>query len=299
MGRCNAEMITRRRGHGTRSSSTDITAEKTEVWTRWKHGESLSDIGRALDRVPGAIFHVLAAHGGVAPPQRTRSWLALTLTEREEISRGLARGCSLRGISVGRAPSTISREVRRHGGRARYRASLADARTWRRARRPKRCRLATSATLRALVAGKLAADWSPQQIAGWLKRTFPDHPHMQVSHETIYVSLFVQSRGVLKKALIAHLRRRRRMRRSKRPVRGNRAGASSMPSRSVSARPRWRTAPCPDTGRATCCRAPATHTSQPWLSGSRGSCSWCVCPARTPQAWSRPSRGRFVHCRTA
>ena len=110
------------------------TAEKTEVWTRWKHGESLSDIGRALDRVPGAIFHVLAAHGGVAPPQRTRSWLALTLTEREEISRGLARGCSLRGISarLGRAPSTISREVRRHGGRARYRASLeaADCRSW-------------------------------------------------------------------------------------------------------------------------------------------------------------------------
>ena len=202
------------------------TAEKTEVWTRWKHGESLSDIGRALDRVPGAIFHVLAAHGGVAPPQRTRSWLALTLTEREEISRGLARGCSLRGISarLGRAPSTISREVRRHGGRARYRASLADARTWRRARRPKRCRLATSATLRALVAGKLAADWSPQQIAGWLKRTFPDHPHMQVSHETIYVSLFVQSRGVLKKALIAHLRRRRRMRRSKRAGPGQQGG---------------------------------------------------------------------------
>ena len=193
-------------------------SEKTEVWARWRRGESLSDIGRALDRVPVAIFHVLAARGGVSPPPRTRSWLALTLTEREEISRGLARGCSLRGISkqLGRAPSTISREVQRHGGRARYRASVADACTWRRARRPKPCRLATSASLRTLVATKLAADWSPQQIAGWLKQTFPDNPHMQVSHETIYLSLFVQSRGVLKKALIAHLRRRRRMRRSQR-----------------------------------------------------------------------------------
>ena len=202
------------------------TAEKTEVWTRWKRGESLSDIGRALDRVPGAIFHVLAARGGVSPTPRTRSWLALTLTEREEISRGLARGCSLRGISasLGRAPSTISREVRRHGGRARYRTSVADARTWRRAHRPKPCRLATSAPLRALVATKLATDWSPQQIAGWLKRTFPDHPHMRVSHETIYVSLFVQSRGVLKKALIAHLRRRRRMRRSKQAGPGQQGG---------------------------------------------------------------------------
>lgn len=193
-------------------------AEKAEVWQRWKCGESLSDIGRALERVPGAIFHVLAARGGVAPPPRTRSRRALTLTEREEISRGLARGCSLRGISagLGRAPSTISREVQRHGGQARYRAAVADARTWHRARRPKPCRLATSARLRSLVASKLAADWSPEQIAGWLKQTFPGHPHMQVSHETIYVSLFVQSRGVLKKALIAHLRRRRRMRRSKR-----------------------------------------------------------------------------------
>ena len=163
------------------------TAEKTEVWTRWKRGESLSDIGRAVDRVPGTIFHVLAARGGVSPTRRTRSWLALTLTEREEISRGLARGCSLRGISasLGRAPSTISREVRRHGGLARYRASVADARTWRRAHRPKPCRLATSAPRRALVATKLAAAWSPQQIAGWLKRTFPDHPHMQVSHRLL------------------------------------------------------------------------------------------------------------------
>ena len=202
------------------------TAEKTEVWTRWKRGESLSDIGRAVDRVPGTIFHVLAARGGVSPTRRTRSWLALTLTEREEISRGLARGCSLRGISasLGRAPSTISREVRRHGGRARYRASVADARTWRRAHRPKPCRLTTSAPRRALVATKLAAAWSPQQIAGWLKRTFPDHPHMQVSHETIYVSLFVQSRGVLKKALIARLRRRRRMRRSKQAAPGQQGG---------------------------------------------------------------------------
>ena len=192
--------------------------EKAEVWERWKRGESLSDIGRALDRIPGAVHHVVSAHGGIPPRPRQRSRLALSLAEREEISRGLATGCSLRQISarLSRVPSTVSREVRRHGGRTRYRAAVADARAWAQARRPKPCRLATSPSLRALVAEKLAADWSPQQIAGWLKERFSDNPLMQVSHETIYLSLFVQSRGVLKKALIAHLRRRRTMRRSKR-----------------------------------------------------------------------------------
>lgn len=192
-------------------------SDKAEIWQRWKRGQSLSEIGRALDRIPGAVFHVVAARGGVPPTPRRRSPLALTVAEREEISRGLAAGESFRDIGavLGRAASTISREVGRHGGRGHYRASIADACAWKRARRPKRCRLATHPALRALVAAKLAADWSPQQIAGWLRRTFPDNPDMQVSHETIYLSLFVQSRGVLKKALIAHLRRRRTMRRSK------------------------------------------------------------------------------------
>ena len=191
--------------------------EKVELWKRRKRGESLSDIGRALGRIPGAVHHVVSARGGIPPPSRTRSRRSLTLTEREEISRGLARGYSVRqiGVRLSRAPSTISREVRRNGGRRQYRASVADARAWDRARRPKPCRLALSPLLRALVAEKLAADWSPQQIAGWLKRTFPKDPCLHVSHETIYLSLFVQSRGVLKKALNAHLRRRRRMRRSK------------------------------------------------------------------------------------
>lgn len=192
-------------------------AEKAEVWRRWKRGESVSDIGRALGRIRKSVHRVVAAHGGVPPRARTRSRWALTVAEREEISRGLATDCSLRRIAgrLGRAPSTVSREVRRHGDRTRYRASTADVRAWDRARRPKRCRLATEPALRRLVAEKLADDWSPQQIAGWLTRTFPGDPRLHVSHETIYLSLFVQTRGVLKQALIAHPRRRRRRRRSK------------------------------------------------------------------------------------
>ena len=157
--------------------------EKVELWKRWKRGESLSDIGRALGRIPGAVHHVVAARGGIPPPSRTRSRRSLTLTEREELSRGLARGYSVRqiGVRLSRAPSTISREVRRNGGRRQYRASVADARGWDRARRPNPCRLALSPLLRALVAEKLAADWSPQQIAGWLKQTFPQDPCLHVS----------------------------------------------------------------------------------------------------------------------
>jgi IS30 family transposase len=170
-----------------RRMSTAETAETAEVWRRWKRGESLADIGRALGRIRRTIHHVVAAHGGVPPRARTRSRCALTLVEREEISRGLANDRSLRRIAsrLGRPPSTVSREVRRHGGRTRYRAAAADGRTWDRARRPKRCRLATEPTLRRLVAEKLADDWSPQQISGWLTRTFPGDPRLHVSHETI------------------------------------------------------------------------------------------------------------------
>ena len=202
-------------------------------------GGSISEIGRAMDRSPGSIFYQLATHGGISPVPRTRSWRALTLHDREEISRGLASGRSLRAISagLGRAPSTISREVQRHGGRAQYRAAAADVCTWYRARRPKPCRLATSAALRALVAAKLAADWSPQQIAGWLKQTFPDHPHLQVSHETIYVSLFVQSRGVLKKELFTHLRRRRRMRQARQATTAGQARGRIIDAVSLRERP--------------------------------------------------------------
>ena len=193
------------------------SAVKTELWARWKKGESLSEIGRALGRVPGACWQVLAARGGVPPVPRRRSSLALTVGDREEISRGLARGGSFRAIArrVARAPSTVSREVHRHGGRRHYRAAAADDAAWHQARRPKRCRLATHPVLRRLVAKKLAADWSPEQIAGWLRATYPDNAAMHVSHETIYLSLFVQSRGVLKRELLAHLRRSRVMRRSR------------------------------------------------------------------------------------
>ena len=191
-------------------------SDKAAIWDRWKRGESLSEIGRAIGRIPGAVFHVVRARGGIPPAPRCRSSQALTVGEREEISRGLATGVSFRqiGARLGRPTSTVSREVGRHGGRRWYRAAVADADAWDRALRPQLCRLAQHPSLRAQVAEKLDADWSPQQISGWLKRTHPKDPDMQVSHETIYLSLFVQSRGVLKKALIRHLRRRKTMRRS-------------------------------------------------------------------------------------
>jgi len=192
-------------------------AEKAELWRRWRQGESLQTIGRALGWVTKCMHYVVAGAGGVPPRPRRRSRLALTGGEREEISRGLANGASLRAVSrrLGRAASTVSREVRRHGGRRVYRASVADTRAWARSRRPKVCRLATRPALRAVVAAKLALEWAPQQIAGWLRHAYPDDPEMHVSHETIYLSLFVQSRGVLKKALAAHLRQRRTYRRPK------------------------------------------------------------------------------------
>ena len=190
-------------------------AQKTELWRRWRRGESLNAIGRALGRIAKVVRYEVARTGGIPPPARRRSRLALTLPEREAISRGLASGTSVRQISrqLRRAPSTVSREVCRHGGRRRYRAATADAAAWARGRRPKRCRLATYPALLAAVATKLAQKWSPQQIAGWLRQRYPDDPTMHVSHETIYLSLFVQSRGVLKKALQAQLRQRRTIRR--------------------------------------------------------------------------------------
>ncbi len=188
--------------------------ERNELWERWRRGESLTDIAQALQRGLGRVHTIVATDGGIAPAPRHRSRLALTSAEREEISRGLAEGLKLRGLArrLRRAPSTISREIRRNGGRQRYRAQTADRRAWARSRRPKVCRLATHSRLRQTVAAKLARQWSPQQIAGWLRGTFPSDPDMQVSHETIYRTLFVQSRGVLKRELLQHLRRQRRFR---------------------------------------------------------------------------------------
>jgi IS30 family transposase len=188
--------------------------ERNELWQRWRRGESLDEIARALQLGSSSIYDYVGAEGGIAPRPRCRSRLALTTIEREEISRHLARGRSLRAIShaLGRAASTISREVARNHGRAAYRAAAADRHAWRQSRRPKPCRLATRLALRRGVAAKLALQWSPQQISGWLRHTFPSDPEMQVSHETIYRSLFIQSRGVLKRALLGQLRRQRHFR---------------------------------------------------------------------------------------
>lgn len=192
-------------------------AQKTELWHRWKRGESLSEIGRALGKHAGSIHGVVSSNGGIVPPLRRRSRLALTLTEREEISRGISTALPLRQIAlkIGRAPSTVSREVARHGGHTHYRAAVAEATAWGWARRPKPCRLAQHRRLQRLVANKLQLEWSPAQIAGWLRQKFPDEESLHVSHETIYRSLFLQARGVLKKELMSHLRSKRMMRRSK------------------------------------------------------------------------------------
>ena len=193
-------------------------AQKADLWQRWKQGQSLSEIGRALGKHAGSIHGMVSSNGGFIPAVRRRSRRALTLAEREEISRGLAADRSIRQIAarLGRAPSTVSREIACHGGAHIYRATEADAQAWVHACRPKPCRLATHPTLQHIVATKLMCEWSPEQIAGWLKQEFPDQGTMRISHETIYRSLFIQARGVLKKELIGHLRSRRRMRRAKR-----------------------------------------------------------------------------------
>jgi IS30 family transposase len=191
--------------------------QKALMWERWQKGESLQHIAQLFDRNHSSIQRILAETGGIRPAQRCRSRLALTLAEREEISRSVAMGQSIRSVAarLGRAPSTISREIMRNGGHECYRASQADQAAWDRAHRPKTCRLVENRTLAHIVAGKLQLLWSPEQIAGWLKRTYPDDENNQVSHETIYRCLFIQARGALKKELLQHLRRTRAMRRSR------------------------------------------------------------------------------------
>jgi IS30 family transposase len=193
-------------------------AEKTELWDRWQRGESLKAIGRAFDKPSSSIYFQVAPYGGIRPAPRHRSRMALTPCEREEISRGIAAHESVRSIAklLGRPPSTVCREISRNGGYDRYSAPMADDAAWARTRRPKRCKLASSPRLRRAVARKLRLQWSPEQIAGWLKSTFPGDQTQHVSHETIYRSLFVQARGVLKKELLQHLRSKRTIRRSRR-----------------------------------------------------------------------------------
>jgi len=192
-------------------------AQRSEIWDRWQAGEPMSSIGRRFDRESSSVFSVISPTGGIRPPARRRARETLSLFEREEISRGLSTQCSLRSIArqLGRSASTISREVSRNGGLDRYRAARSDQAAWDRALRPKLCKLACRLFLSRTVSIKLRQQWSPEQIAGWLKRTYPGEPQNQVSHETIYRSLFIQARGVLKKELLQHLRAKRTIRRSK------------------------------------------------------------------------------------
>jgi IS30 family transposase len=192
-------------------------AERAELWRRWRAGESLSDIARALCRMPGSVFGFVASSGGISPPARRRRAGCLTLVDREELSRGLRGAESLRGIAarLARPVSTVSRGVNRNGGVGRYRAADAEVRAWTHAKRPKLCKLAVDAELQQIVASKLAQNWSPEQISGWMKQRYPDRPTMRISHETTYRSLFIQARGVFKKELQSHLRTRRKMRRAK------------------------------------------------------------------------------------
>ena len=192
-------------------------AQRSLMWERWQKGDSMHAIARLFDRGHSSVQGILSATGGIRPPQRRRSRLALTLAEREEISRGVVAGHSIRCIakSLRRAPSTVSREINRNGGRRGYRAHKADQAAWHRSHRAKRCKLAENRALARIVANKLKQLWSPEQIAGWLKRTYPDDEHYQVSHEIIYRSLYVQARGALKKELMQHLRTQRTMRRSR------------------------------------------------------------------------------------
>ena len=191
--------------------------QKAQMWDRWEKGDSLHSIARLFDRGHSSIFGQLSPTGGIRPPIRKRSRHVLSTSEREEISRGLVNGLSLRDIAtqLTRAPSTISREVSRNGGYDHYRATQADKNAWHRALRPKRCKLAENRHLVCIIARKLKSKWSPEQIAGWLKREHPKEELKRVSHETIYRSLYIQARGVLKKELLQHLRTKRVIRRSK------------------------------------------------------------------------------------
>lgn len=192
--------------------------ETRELWDRWKRGQTLMEISTALGRQSKtSVYGVLQRSGGVAPKQRSRAQKHLSAAEREEISRGLIAGQSIQALAsqLGRSPSTVSREIKRNGGRHAYRATAADTRAWRCAERPKSCLLASNEPLRRLVADRLQHQWSPQQIAGWLKESHHNEPAMQISHETIYRSLFIQARGLLKKELLSHLRSGRSIRRGK------------------------------------------------------------------------------------
>ena len=243
--------------HYKRLSQLDIET----VWSHWSRGQTVLQISDALGCHSTTVSWVIGRAGGLRPAPRVRALRTLSLAEREEISRGLAAGEGIRGMArrLGRAPSTISREIHRHGGIATYRASVADAAAWRDARRPKRCRLVRHPRLRRAVERQLRADWSPQQIAVWLRHTYPDDPTMQLSHETIYRALYVQARGALKRALIAHLRRGQRARRPRAAATATRGSGQLVDIVSIADRP-----PSVDT------RAVPGHWEGDLLIGRRG-----------------------------
>lgn len=214
-------------------------AECAVVWERWKEGALYSDIGRELGRSSQAVTYLIVRHGGIAPAKRVRSERVLSVIEREEISRGLVSGESFRSIArrLARAPSTISREIQRHGGALGYRAHAADSKAWNRARRPKTCRLVTNPKLGELVWGKLRNNWSPEQIAHWLMNAYPDDSAMHVSHETIYRTLYVQTRGELRRELTSHLRRSYGVRQTRSAKRTGRGRGQIVGAVSISERP--------------------------------------------------------------
>ena len=191
--------------------------KKSVIWREWERGTPMANIARVIDKPPASVFSYLQYHGGIRPRHRFRRTEALSLEEREEISRGISHGHSIRFIAsiLCRSPSTVSREINKNGGRNLYRAIIADKFAWCRGQRPKPFLLGENAMLRDLVDAKLREDWSPEQIAGWLKLTYPDTKGMRVSHETIYKSLFVQTRGLLRKELRNHLRSKRKFRHAK------------------------------------------------------------------------------------
>lgn len=214
-----------------------VDENKVVIWALWRAGKPMIDIAGRTGLAPASVFSYLRYHGGIEPRARCRRLGSLTIAEREEISRGVAAGKSLRGIacSIGRSPSTVSREISRNGGTDRYRALDAERAAWRRSRRRKPFRLVTNSRLRSIVVEKLESDWSPEQISGWLAVTYPDNHELHVSHETIYRSLYVQSKGVLRHDLVKHLRRKRRFRHARQHAAGTRGAIQD--GLSISARP--------------------------------------------------------------
>src|SRR3954466_2012058 len=228
--------------------------QKKQLWRRWRRGQSLSEIGRARGKHAGSIYGVLAAAGGITPSPRTRSDIVLSTREREEISRCLVRGLSIRGIAsrLHRSPSTISREILRNSGRSRYRAARADDHAWEKAKRPKVPLLVKRSALRRVVATKLLDDWSPEQIAGWLNAKYRRGSAMRISHETIYRTLYLQTRGALHRQLVERLRTKRRMRRGKRSSTDGQRRGQIIDAVSIRERPAEITAPLSKGTPGTC-----------------------------------------------